>query len=127
METINNLIFHLTALQNYAKDLHYNIPDYSIHLFADRVQEELSDFIDEIKESCILAKDNKLLASAEYLLGATKLIPSVINISELKNLIIDTLDVLEQIDKKTIGDDDIFGKIGSNLQNSLGIINILEK
>ena len=46
MDNYNNLIINLMVIKGYAKDLHYNIPDYSIHLLADRIQDGLDDFID---------------------------------------------------------------------------------
>lgn len=127
MDKFNNLIINLMAIEGYAKDLHYNIADYSIHLFADRVQEDLSGFIDEIKENCLLAKGKDVLKSSEYLLNASKLIPNNISLDELKNLLVDVLVVLEQIKDVSIGDDDLLGRIGNKLQNSLGVLNIILK
>ena len=48
---INYLIACLLALQGQAKNVHYNTRDYGIHLFADRVQEEIDGFMDELKEN----------------------------------------------------------------------------
>lgn len=127
MDKFNNLIIHLMAIEGYAKDIHYNIADYSIHLFADRVQDDLSDFIDEIKENCILAKGKDVLKSSEYLLNASKLIPNNISLNELKNLLVDVLVVLEQINELSLGDGDLLGRIGSKIQNNLGVLNIILK
>lgn len=127
MEKINKLIAKLMAIQGYCKDLHYNVPDYSIHLFSDRVQENLLNFVDELKENWLLAKGYKVLSSAEYYQEAAKYTPKVVGLEVLKNLLIDTLDDIERCNKDaTVGDGDLLGRIGSNLQNSLGIIEILE-
>lgn len=127
MDKFNNLIIYLMAIEGYAKDIHYNISDYSIHLFADRAQENLSDFIDEIKENCLLAKGKDVLKSSEYLLNASKLIPNNISLNELKNLLVDVLVALEQINELSLGDGDLLGRIGNKLQNNLGILNIILK
>lgn len=127
MNKINDLIICLMAIEGYAKDIHYNIADYSIHLFADRIQEDLSDFIDEIKENCLLAKGKDVLKSSEYLLNASKLIPNNISLNELKNLLVDVLVVLEQINELSLGDSDLLGRIGNKMQNNLGVLNIILK
>ena len=114
------------AVQGYCKDLHYNIPDYSIHLLMDRIQQDLFDFIDEIKENWILAKGNKPLDSSQYYAETVRLLPSAKQLDLLKALLIDALEKVEEAKGETIGDGDLLGRIGSNLQNSLGILNILE-
>lgn len=128
MDKFNNLIIHLMAIEGYAKDIHYNIADYSIHLFADRVQEDLSDFIDEIKENCILAKGGEVLRSHEYYNQASRtLITDKITLEDLKYMLVDTLVILEQINELSLGDGDLLGRIGNKLQNNLGILNIILK
>lgn len=52
MIEINKLICYLIALQNFAKDIHYSCYGeafYGKHLFADRLQEDLYDYVDQIR------------------------------------------------------------------------------
>lgn len=128
MDKFNDLIVNLMVLQGYAKDLHYHVSDYSIHLFADRAQDGLDDFIDEIKENCIISKGYRVLKSYEYYDKASRtLLTSEISLNGLKNITLDVLVGLEAIRNVSMGDSDLLGRIGNKLQNNLGILNILLK
>lgn len=130
MESITNLIIHLIAIENFCKDIHYNSKGeafYSKHLLADRVQDNISEYLDQIKEVCILGSNEKTLPSGEYLSRATSLIPSVQeedkdNFKSLENLIITTLEIIETMDNSTKGEENLYGNIAQDLQNSLGLI-----
>lgn len=130
MDKANNLICSLIAIQNFCKDIHYNAKGdafYSKHLLADRVQENISDYIDRIKEVALLGNDIETLPSGEYLSRAISLIPELSkedkeNFKSLENLIINTLMALQDIEA-TMGEDNLYGTIAEDLQNSLGLIN----
>lgn len=130
MENINNLICFLVALQNFCKDIHYNSKGdafYSKHLLVDRVQDNISDYIDRIKEVAILGNDEQTLPSWEYLNAATGLIPEISendldNFKNLAALITSTLSVLEECEGSK-GEENLYGAIAEDLQNSLGLVN----
>ena len=130
MDNINNLICFLIALQSFCKDIHYNSKGdafYSKHLLADRVQDNISDYIDRIKEVCILGKGEATLPSWEYLSNATGLIPEITpsdldNFKALAMLINSILAVIEQIETAR-GEENLIGAIAEDLQNSLGLVN----
>lgn len=131
MDKINNLICSLIAIQNFCKDIHYSCKGnafYSKHLLADRVQDNIADYIDRIKEVSILGNDVDTLPSGEYLSRATSLIPELAkedkdNFKSLENLLVNTLMAIQQIDSATKGEDNLYGAIAEDLQNSLGLIN----
>ena len=132
MEKYNILIEYLLAIQNFAKDIHYTSTGeaaYSKHLLADRVQENLYDFIDKIKEVCFLGNDTPALPSGEYLSRATSKIPQLgdtdkANFMKLRQLMVTTLGHIENIDDITIGEANLIGNIAEDLQNSLGLLNL---
>lgn len=131
MEKINSLICSLIAIQNFCKDIHYNCKGeafYSKHLLADRIQENIYDNIDKIKEVCFLGTDEEPLKSSEYLTKASKLIPDIKeddkeSFKELRKLIIESLKILNSIKSSTKGEDNLYGNIAEDLQGSLGLIN----
>ena len=132
MEKINNLICYLIALQNYSKDIHYNTKGdafYSKHLLVDRVQENLSDYIDSIKEVFFLGGMSKEpLPSYEYLKKASELIPKIEkddkkSFQNLIKLLIKTIQTIETIKTVSKGEENLLGTIAENLQSSLGLIN----
>lgn len=131
MDSINYLISLLIAVQNFCKDIHYNCEGeafYGKHLLADRVQENISEYIDQIKEICILGSDEKTLPSAEYLKRAAEIIPSINkadkkNFESLSDLIMSILELIESMNDSTKGEENLYGNIAQDLQNSLGLIN----
>ena len=130
MDNINNLICFLIALQSFCKDIHYSSKGdafYGKHLLADRIQENLSDYIDRIKEVCILGNDEDTLPSGEYLSRATSSIPEVRNsdkenFKELEQLLVSILTLIETL-HGTKGEENLYGAIAEDLQNSLGLVN----
>jgi hypothetical protein len=95
---------------------------------ADRVQDNLNEYIDQIKEICILGADKETLPSSEYLKKAIELIPEISeddkdSFLSLKKLIIKTLKHIEGIKNLTSGESNLIGAIAQDLQNSLGLIN----
>lgn len=127
-EKFNSLIIHLMAIEGYAKNIHYNCTGdnfYGNHLFADRIAESVKDFIDQIKENCLLAHSIKVAESKQYFAGASELTPIGNDFNVLKTLIIDTLVLLESINEVSRGDSKLLDDIADALQNNLGLINIM--
>lgn len=125
---IDDLIVYLLVIANYAKDLHYNLGGeafYGKHLFADRIQENLGEYIDQLKEICLLGHGLKTLSSSEYLSRASEEIPTGISFQRMANLITDVLEHIENIKNISKGDENLIGNIAQDLQNSLGLINIM--
>ena len=120
------------AIASFAKDIHYNAKGsafYSKHLLADRIQENIYDYIDQIKEILFLAADKDPLPSGEYLSRATSLIPAIAdddktNFISMQTLIVVTLQHIEEFDGLTKGEENLIGAIAQDLQNSLGLINL---
>ena len=128
-EDIDNLIVNLLAISNYAKDIHYNCSGdnfYGNHLFADRIAENLSDYIDQLKEICLLGHQLKPLSSSVYLVRASKIIPAYSNFGTMRELLIKTLALIEQIKGISKGDENLIGAIAQDIQNNVGLINIME-
>lgn len=132
MDNIHNLISSLIAISNFAKDIHYSCHGeafYGKHLFADRIQDNLYDYIDQIKEICLLGNEIEPLPSAEYLKSAITLIPSKThidthNFENMKELVINTLALIEDTENLTKGEENLIGNIAQDLQNNLGLINL---
>ena len=131
MDNINTLIEYLIAIQNFAKDIHYNCKGeafYSKHLLADRIEENISDYIDSIKEVFFMSSFQEPLPSGEYLSRATSLIPQIdpsdkYNFRSMQNLLTNTLQHIETIENLTKGEENLIGAIAENLQTSLALVN----
>lgn len=136
MDSFNKLIIFLLAIANFAKDIHYSVHGesfYGKHLFADRIQENIYEFIDQIKEICLLGNDIEPLSSIEYLKGAIDIIPiknpedDKANFIQMKDLLIETLSLIEDLDDLTKGEENLIGNIAQDLQNNLGLVNLQVK
>lgn len=135
MEHFNKLITYLMAIQNFCKDIHYSCHGesfYSKHLFVDHIQENLYNYIDEIKEVCFLGNDERPLPSGEYLSRATNLIPlletkDLQNFINLGKLIVEVLALIDNIERSTQGEANLMGAIAQDLQNNLGLLNLQVK
>ena len=131
MDNINTLIEYLIAIQNFAKDIHYNCKGeafYSKHLLADRIEENISGYIDSIKEVFFMASFKEPLPSGEYLSRATSLIPQIdpsdkYNFRSMQNLLTNTLEHIETLQDLTKGEENLIGAIAENLQTSLALVN----
>ena len=138
MDYVNQLICYLLAIANYAKDIHYSCRGdafYSKHLLADRIYDGIDDFIDGIKETCLLGNDIEPLPSGEYLSRATSLIPRITkddkkNFEEMQKLLVNCLVLMQEM----LGEKDtpraevsLVDGIAQDLQQKLGLVNLQVK
>lgn len=127
-EKIDNLIVHLLAIVNYAKDIHYNCSGpnfYGDHLFADRFIGDIYEYIDQLKEICLLGHNFKPLHSSEYLAQASNIIPAGADFKLMRILMVDTLVIIEELRDLSRGDENLVGAIAQDVQNNVGLINIM--
>lgn len=130
---INRLISNLMVIREFAKDIHYNVsglPAISLHKYADAVQDGLSDYIDELKEVCLLGNNKRPLTSKEYMQEAIKFIPLLpaddkIKFQALQNIIIETLNFIKGMENLSTADANLIGNIAEHLQKSVGLINLI--
>lgn len=132
---MDKLISCLMAIIGFAKDIHYSCKNdafYSKHLLADKIIDDIDDYLDRIKEEILLADDIIPKSTAEYYKMASDLMPTrdnddIENFSKLKILVIETLSHIENITEKdtlTRGDMNLLDDIANNLQAKLGLINL---
>lgn len=127
-DDIDNLIIYLMAISHYAKDIHYNCSGanfYGNHLFADRIHDKISDYIDQLKEICLLGHQLSPLHSSEYLKQAAAIIPYGADFESMKEIMIKTMALIEKISGISKGDENLIGAIAQDIQNNVGLINIM--
>ena len=131
---MQKLICYLVAIQNFAKDIHYTCGGdafYGKHLLADRIYDGLDDFIDGIKETCLLGNDILPLPSGEYMVRAMNLLPALEpddqkNFEAMQKLLIDCLVLMQEMlqEKDTPrAEESLIDGIAQDLQGKLGLVN----
>lgn len=130
-KNLNGLIVRLIVIKETAKNIHYICKGdeaYSMHLLADRVAENIDDYIDACKES-ILGSDFYPKTSQDYMIPAINMMPQLAigqnkeNFNKLYTLIKSTLEYIDGLELDT-ADSNIVGNIAENLKNSKGLINL---
>ena len=130
LKPFTNLIVMLMAIANYAKDIHYTCAGqaaYSKHLFADLLQDDLYDFIDDLKENAYLGQQKYPESSRVYLLAAARMIPSIDvedkqKFEMIAELIDETRIMLEQIEAPTRGIGSLLDNICEHLDKCCGLL-----
>lgn len=125
-----DILARLTAIQQYAKDIHYTAKGdqfYAVHLLADRVADGLDDFSDSIKETHYLGGGELPPQSKEILRLAIAYIPVLTdtreNLTRLGSLISSTLDALGDTMGNGRADASLLDNIAQDLKLKLGLIN----
>ena len=125
---IDNLICYLLAIANYAKDIHYRCGGasfYGQHLLADRFVDNLYDYIDQLKEICLLGHAMDPELSGVYLRKAADLIPLQPSFKNMGGLMLQCLQEIERIDGISKGDENLIGAIAQDIQNNVGLLNVM--
>lgn len=126
---MDRLISLLLAIQNFNKDIHYSCAGknfYSDHLLVDKFS---FDYIDDLKEVCLLGKGIAPKDSKSYLENAIDLIPvksldTNTNFTLLQKLVGDTLVHIETLDGLSKADENLIGAIAQDLQQYYGLLNL---
>lgn len=127
-KNFDNLIVHLMTIEGYAKDIHYSCSGpafYGDHLFTDRFFNNINDYIDQIKEICLLGHNFKPLHSDIYKEQSAKITPAGADFKAMRTLMVDTLVIIEQMRDISRGDENLIGAIAQDVQNNIGLINIM--
>ena len=130
---MQEIICLLIAICRTAKGIHYKTfgdKFYSDHLMCDRICDGLDDFVDEIFENYYLGREDEAPQQKDVVAQALDVIPMLDEDIEkdfemLDGLIVACLSAVQLAsgkEEKTVGDSDLLGRIGSDLQKKHGFI-----
>lgn len=133
---MNELIAYLTAIKGYSKNIHYTVHGesfYGKHIFADLISDPIDEYIDSIKEICLLGKfpvGERPLETSKYDEMAKPYYPELSeandesNYKKLQHLITKALEHIESLDGLTRGEENLIGAIAEHLQKMNGLLNL---
>ena len=133
---MNELIAYLTAIKGYAKNIHYTVHGesfYGKHIFADFISDPIDEYIDSIKEICLLGKlpeGERPLETSQYDEMAKGLYPKTKtdndrhNYKSLQDIIFNALSHIESLDGLSRGEENLIGAIAEHLQKANGLLNL---
>lgn len=125
------LIVNLELTHAISKQLHYDASGatfYGNHLLFDRIDENLLDFVDEIKENFYMANDIPVPTAADIISTMSNQILSVNTpetLSETIKMAIENCNLLDESGELESGEVDLIGKIANALMKKLGFLNRL--
>ena len=127
------VLVYLIAIAHTSKDIHYRTGGdkfWGDHLLADRIHDDLDGFIDDINENFYLGKEEDAPQQTKLLEDAAELVPEVTDdmklaFASLDRLIIgciNAIETLSALNDLTAGDNDLIGRICSDLQKKHGFL-----
>lgn len=130
---MENILIYLEAIKGLAKDLHYTMSGlsfYGNHLLMDRIQDDLSDYQDAIKENFFMYNEKPVPTHKAVILEAAKLLPAddadiKDKLATLAELLKTAIYSIEQATKSEIldaGDNDLLGRISSSLKTGSALL-----
>lgn len=124
---MKDLIIILDKIRLTAKDLHYHASGstfYAQHLLADRIQEPIIGFIDDLKEICYLGAEKEVPTAKELSPELQDTLTEESLISTLYSQLTLGLYTIEELSKNSLmqAETSLLGRIAEHLQQSRGLI-----
>lgn len=133
---MNKLISYLVAIKGFAKNIHYTTHGsafYGKHIFADLISDPIDEYIDSIKEICLLGHlpdGERPLETSAYDAMAKDLYPDLsetddsANFKNIQDLIMLALNHIEALENLSRGEENLIGAIAEHLQKMNGLLNL---
>ena len=125
---MESILVKLIALKQAIKEYHWLAKSYQEHILADKLEEGIDDYADEVAELAIVNQEEPDLAAQNLLGQATQYLQGkkTDELSGIGNIFYELLqDVNEQSEKATIaGIADLFSRISNLALRKLYLINI---
>ena len=128
-----DILVYLLAIEKTAKGIHYLCKGsnfWADHLLADKIADGLDDFMDEIQEIYYLGKEENAPQPAQVLASAGAMVPELTEdieedfrkLEKMMLACIDEIETASNLTATTCGDNDLLGRIGSDIQQKHGFV-----
>lgn len=129
---MQDILIILIALKQYIKQYHWQAKSYQEHILADKLEEDLEDYIDEIAELSIVAelsdkqvKAKDLLEQAAQCLGNE----DKADLLSIMNLFVSLSDEVNAFEEKAeaLGLKDLCGRLSNTILRKVYLIHLQDK
>lgn len=128
-----DILVYLLSIEKTAKGIHYLCKGsnfWADHLLADKVADGLSDFMDEIQEIYYLGKEEEAPQPSQVLASAGAMVPELTEdieedfrkLEKMMLACIDEIETASNLTATTCGDNDLLGRICSDIQQKHGFV-----
>lgn len=129
---MQNILIILIALKQYIKQYHWQAKSYQEHILADKLEEGLEDYIDEVAELSVVIDLSDESLKANVLLGKASLYLEGKGKADLLNIAQVLSDLGDEIDRvndkaEALGIKDICGRLSNSLLRKIYLIQLQAK
>ena len=129
---MQKILIALIAIKQAIKQYHWQAKSYQEHILADKLEEGLEDYIDEVAELSVLTEENEKHLNAKLLLGnASSFLDNKENLNtfDILGLFAKLQDAITTYNDTTedIGLKDLCGRLSNTLLRKAYLIQIQEK
>lgn len=129
---MQNILIILIALKQYIKQYHWQAKSYQEHILADKLEEGLEDYIDEVAELSVVIDLSDESLKANVLLGKASLYLEGKGKADLLNIAQVLSDLGDEIDRvndkaEALGIKDLCGRLSNSLLRKIYLIQLQAK
>lgn len=129
---MQNILIILIALKQYIKQYHWQAKSYQEHILADKLEEGLEDYIDEVAELSVVIDLSDESLKANILLGKASLYLEGKGKADLLNIAQVLSDLGDEIDRvndkaEALGIKDLCGRLSNSLLRKIYLIQLQAK
>lgn len=122
---MEKILITLIAIKQYIKQYHWQAKSYQEHILADKLEEDLEDYIDEVAELSLVTQTPNV--ESKHLLGeATSFLngKDKADLNTLADLFIDLQEQLQSLKPELLGLSDLAGRLSNSILRKLYLIQL---
>lgn len=126
---MHKILVMLIGIKQFIKQYHWQANSYQEHILADKLEEDLEDYIDEVAELSVVAENDASQLDAKLLLGeATTFLngKGSANLLNIGNAFGELAEELHQLAQRTeyLGLNDLYGRLSNLILRKVYLIQL---
>lgn len=126
---MQKILIILIAIKQYIKQYHWQAKSYQEHILADKLEEDIDDYIDEVAELSVVGEyDDKQLKAKDLLAKASQVVKddSQADLMSLAKLFVELGESVNAFEEKAgaLGLKDLCGRLSNTIMRKVYLINL---